>query len=186
MSPLKHIFPKKYRACYHFFQNAKILPKINSIDSTFLKDSLREYLIWAESERKALLNPLLPIVLIPIKLQDLEKLQRPFEFKQIIQRTLPNFKDAAIITANKATRFSKNPISLNYILVQVNEIGIDKANDIAFISHNIDNLSPPFQNFLIKGERMKFEYALMLASAYCLSVNADTVYYYRNEDFKWK
>ena len=91
-----------------------------------------------------------------------------------------------ISTADKATEFTENPISLNYILVQVNEIGVDKANDIAFISHNMDHFTPPIQKYLIKGERMKYEYAIMLASAYCLSVNADTVYYYRNEDFKWK
>ena len=72
------------------------------------------------------------------------------------------------------------------ILVQVNEIGIDKANDIAFMSHNMDHFTPTIQKFLIKGERMKYEYAIMLASTYCLSVKADTVYYYRNEDFKWK
>ena len=160
--------------------------KRNIIDGTILTDSLREYLVWAENERETSLNPFLPIVLIPIKLRELEKLQRPFHFKKIVQSTLPKFQDAVISTADKATEFSENPISLNYILVQVNEIGIDKANDIAFISHNTDHFTPPIQKFLIKGERMKYEYAIMLASAYCLSVNADCVYYYRNEDFKWK
>ena len=160
--------------------------KRNITDSAILKDSLREYLVWAENEQKTSLNPFLPIVLIPIKLQEVQKLQPPFYFQQIVQSTLPKFQDAVISTADKATEYSENPISLNYILVQVNEIGIDKANDIAFISHSMDHFTPPIQKFLIKGERMKYEYAIMLASAYCLSVNADTVYYYRNEDFKWK
>lgn len=160
--------------------------KRNIIDGTILKDSLSEYLIWAKNERETLSNLFSPIVLIPIKLQELEKLQHPFHFKQIVQSTLPIFQDAVISIADKATEFYENPISLNYILVQVNEIGIDKANDIAFISHNMDHHTPPIQKFLIKGERMKYEYAIILASAYCLSVNADTVYYYRNEDFKWK
>ena len=160
--------------------------KRNIIDCTILKESLCEYLIWAKKEQKTSSNPFLPIVLIPIKLKELEEIQHPFHFKQIIQSTLPIFQDAVISTAEKSLEFCENPISLNYILVQVNEIGIDKANDIAFISHNMDHFTPPIQKFIIKGERMKYEYAIMLASAHCLSVNADTVYYYRNEDFKWK
>ena len=156
------------------------------INGTILKDSLREYLIWAEIERETSSKPFLPTVLIPIKLQELEKLQHPFYFKQIVQSSLPIFQDALISMAEKSTEFHENPISLNYILVQVNEIGIDKANDIAVISHNMDHFTPPIQKFIVKGERMKYEYAIMLASAYCLSVNADTVYYHRNEDFKWK
>jgi len=160
--------------------------KRNIIDGTILKDSLREYLVWAKNEQESASNPFSPIVLTLIKLQELEKLQHPFHFKQIVQSALPIFQNALISTANKVTEFYENPISLNYILVQVNEIGIDKANDIAFISHNMDHCTPPIQKFLIKGVRMKYEYAIMLASAYCLSVNADTVYYYRNEDFKWK
>ena len=82
----------------------------------------------------------------------------------------------------KCSRFLEVP----YILVQVNEIGIDAANDIAIISHNRIGLRSDRQEFLLKGERMKFEYAVALASAYCLSREADVVYYFRNEDFKWK
>ena len=160
--------------------------KRNIIDVAILTGSLREYLIWAENQRATSKNPFLPIVLIPIMRQELEKLGHPFYFEQIAQSVLPKFQDAVISTADKATEFSDKPISLNFILVQANEIGIDKANDIAIISHNMDHLTPPIQNFIIKGERMKYDYALMLASAHCLSVNANTVYYYRNEDFKWK
>ena len=99
--------------------------KRNIIDGTILKDTLREYLVWAENERETSSNPFLPIVLIPIKLQDLEELQHPFHFKQIVQSTLPKFQDAVISTADKSTEFHENPISLNYILVQVNEMGAD-------------------------------------------------------------
>lgn len=159
--------------------------KRNIINGTILKDSLREYTIWAENERVTSANPFQPVALVPITRQELEMLESPFSFKQITQCILPKFQDAIMSTVDKSTKFSNQPISLNYILVQVNEIGMDKANDIAFISHNKDSFTPE-QNLIIKGERMKYEYAIMLASAHCLSVGADTVYYYRNEDFKWK
>jgi len=47
--------------------------KRNIIDGNILTDSLHEYLVWAENERETSLNPFLPIVLIPIKLQELVK-----------------------------------------------------------------------------------------------------------------
>jgi len=160
--------------------------KRNIFDGAVLTDSLNEYLIWAENERVTSGNPFQPVVLIPITRQELEMFESPFYFEQIAQFTLPKFQDAVMSIADKSTEFPDQPISLNYILVQVNEIGMDKTNDIAFISHNKDNFDPLKQDFIIKGERMKYEYALMLASAHCLSVGADIVYYYRNDDFKWK
>jgi len=160
--------------------------KRNIINDAILADSLRGYIIWAENERATSTNPFQPVVLIPITRQELEMIESPFSFEQIAQCTLPKFQDTVMNIAAKSTEFHDQPISFNYILVQVNEIGMDKANDIAFISHNKDNFNSPKQNFIIKGERMKYEYALMLASAHCLSVGADIVYYYRNDDFKWK
>lgn len=73
-------------------------------------------------------------------------------------------------------------------MVEVQEIGIDKANDVAFISHiTIDDLLEDMQQtFLLQGERIKYEYAILLASSYCIALNAERVYYIRNEDFKWK
>ncbi len=125
-------------------------------------------------------------MLIQATRQDLEMLGSSFYFEQISELMLPRFQDALMNIAEKSATFSSQPISLNYILIQVNEMGMDKANDIAFISHNMDGLTTSKQKFIIKGERMKYEHALMLGSAHCLSVGADTVYHYRNEDFKWK
>ncbi len=47
--------------------------------------------------------------------------------------------------------------------------------------------SPGFEKevSIIYGERMKFEYALALASAYCIRVDADCVYYLRDTYYKW-
>jgi hypothetical protein len=158
--------------------------KRNIINGAILTNSLREYILWAENERETSINPFQPIVLIPITRQELEMLEHPFSFNQLSKCTLPKFQGVLLSTAENSTEFPSQPISLNYILAQVNEIGMDKANDIAFISHNNDKFSPE-QNMIIKGERMKYEYALLLASAHCLSIGADTVYHYRNEDFKW-
>lgn len=74
------------------------------------------------------------------------------------------------------------------IFVEVQEIGMDKANDIAFISHvKYDAESNTTKGeWHIYGERIKFECALLLATSYCIELNAEAVYFIKNEDFKWK
>lgn len=74
------------------------------------------------------------------------------------------------------------------IFVEVQEIGMDKANDIAFISYvKYDEASNTTKGeWYIYGERIKFECALLLATSYCIELNAEAVYFMKNEDFKWK
>jgi hypothetical protein len=155
-------------------------------DDSILTNSLSEYIAWAKKEQANLYDPFQPIVLIEITEQELKLLKAPFCFDKIKKCIMPKFQDKVIRIAENSIELPDQPISLNYILVQVNEIGMDKANDIAFISHNNDKSFQPKQKFIIKGERMKYECALLLAAAHCLSLGADVVYYYRNDDFKWK
>lgn len=88
-----------------------------------------------------------------------------------------------------------NPIEYNgefkhntLIFVEVQEIGIDKANDIAFISYvKYDKKSDITKGeWYIYGQRIKFECALVLATTYCIELDAEAVYFMKNEDFKWK
>jgi len=160
--------------------------KENIYDDHMLKNSLREYLAWAEQTKRTSSDKLHPIVLTPLNLVDLQTLAPNFTFDDLTQLALPKFQEDIKRTVDRILEFPDRPISLNYILVQVNEIGIDRVNDIAMISHDRIGLVSDKQEFLLKGERMKFEYAIVLASAYCLSREADVVYYVKNEDFKWK
>jgi hypothetical protein len=159
---------------------------ISEVDNYLLRNNLKDYLTWVEKERKDNDDLLKPIVPIKISKEELIKISPPFSFNGIGIALLPVFQEEVVKIAENSYEFNNTPISNNYILLQVNEIGMDKANDIAFISHNRTRMSGETQEYLIKGERMKFEYALTLASAYCLSLNADAVYYMINEDFKWK
>jgi len=70
----------------------------------------------------------------------------------------------------------------NFILVEVVEIGMDKANDIAYISHITNNK----QDVIIDGKRLQYLYAIELAVALCTMVKSKKIYYIRNEDYKWK
>ncbi len=156
------------------------------LDDGILLNNFDDYLNWAKIERESNQDKLKPTVLILISINDTKFLGNDFRFSDITKYALKKFQHSINIVIKYSFELPEHPLSLNYILLQVNEIGIDKANDIAFISHNIEGLYTSKQTYVIKGERMKFEYAIALASSYCLSLEADTVYYYRNEDFKWK
>lgn len=155
-------------------------------ENSAMRNSLIEYLGWADQEVLESNDLLRPLVLVKVPLGDIIELGLGFTYEDINSLAVMRFQTDVKNVIEQAIEFPSSPVSLNYILVQVNEVGIDKANDIAFISHNLDSLGDEKQDFVVRGERMKFEYALTLASAYCLAKNADIVYYLKNEDFKWK
>jgi hypothetical protein len=155
-------------------------------DQYMLRDSHREYLTWAKNELVTSTDKFHPIVLTKMTIKKIRTLSPDFSFDDLTRLALSVFQEEITNTVDRIIEFPSRPISSNYILVQVNEIGIDKANDIATISYNTVGLDSERQEFLIRGERMKFEYAIALGSAYCLSRQADVVYFYKNEDYKWK
>lgn len=151
-------------------------------DRYLLQDNLKKYIFWTENKKLMNDNVFRPIIPIQIPKEDLIKISGPLNFSKICNFLLPIFQKKVIQIYDRRVEFDNTSERDNYILLQVNEIGMDKANDIAFISHITNNS----QQYLITGERMKFEYAIMIASAYCLSLNSNKVYYLVNDDFKWK
>lgn len=169
-----------------FDHNSYEYAKNNILNDKILKESLNNYLLWVEKEKKSVKDKYKPSVPISITDDEIKSLGTGFIFSDITNYVLEKYQILINKIMDNSLKFPKNPLSLNYILLQINEIGIDKANDIGFISYNTNGLLSNNQEFIIKGERMKFEYGLALASSYCLSLGADIVYYHRNEDFKWK
>lgn len=170
---------------------ATLIPRFNSEnyqaakklinDSWTLKDNLKEYLIWLEKEieeQSTLFRPLIGI-------EVLCKNMNISSFQELCEVAVGVFNQQIYKIIDGAHEFTKEHQSLNYILLNCIEIGIDKANDLAYIDHV--NEYPWLENkiSIVSGERMKFEYALTLASAYCLKVGADCVYYLRDETYKW-
>lgn len=150
-------------------------------DSWWLKSSLNEYLAWLSKEIdkcSLLLRPLIGID-IPCENLDVSSFQDLCKIStDIFQKQIDNIIDGA-------SDFSENHQSLNYILLTCIEIGIDKANDISYIEHIKEFPGLESKKTIISGERLKFEYALIIASAYCIKVGADCVYYLLDESYKW-
>lgn len=162
--------------------------KTNLIQSEILQNSLDDYMQWIKNKQKSFENSLQIIVPIMMTIKELEDLKIPFSINEIQNNVNLKYENLYNEIKDKSIEYSNDIFYKNFILLEVQEIGIDKANDIAYISNIIfDNNSKTFkQNWLVYGERIKYEYAMSLASSYCLLLDAKIVCYHRNEDFKWK
>lgn len=161
-------------------QNYEIAKKIID-DNWKLKDNLQTYLIWLEKEIEECSTIFRPLIGIEISCKNLSA----STFQELCEVSVEVFNQQIHKIIDGASEFTKEHQSLNYILLNCIEIGIDKANDIAYIEHVNEYPGLEYNKRFVSGERMKFEYALTLASAYCLKAGANCVYFIRDETFKW-
>lgn len=170
---------------------ATVLPKLDAKsyrvaekrikDLWQLKGGLQNYVEWVSDRIEKTSSQFRPLIAVPVPaeeaqvnyFQDLCEMATGI-FEMEIQRIIRN-----------ASLFTESHQSLNYILLTCVEIGIDKANDISFIEHIKEFPGLEKRSSIVEGERLKFEYALAVASSYCIKVGADCVYYLRDEKYKW-
>lgn len=170
---------------------ARILPELDADsykiaassikDDWMLKEDLRSYAAWLSDEMKQKISLARPLIAVrvPAEKAGVES----FHDLCAAAADIFNMEIHRIIEA--ASEFTETHQSLNYILLKCVEIGIDKANDISYIEHFIEFPGLERNSLIIDGERLFFEHALAVASAYCIKVGADCVYYRRNEKYKW-
>jgi hypothetical protein len=179
--PLVTIIPIFSYESYEYFKN-------NIIQKNTIQNTLEEYIKPIKEKAKKLRDKIQTLVPISISINELKTLKIPFsiyDIQKIADEKYENFLDEI---KNESIQYSGEFLNKNFIFVEVQEIGIDKANDIAFISTiNYDEETRDFtQKWLVYGERISYEYGFILASSYCISLGSEKVYYYRNEDYKWK
>lgn len=150
-------------------------------DNWNLKENLHKYQIWVEKRIEEYSTLFHPLIGIEISCEN----QNICSYQELREFSVEVFDQQIRKIIDSSREFTKEHQSLNYILLNCIEIGIDKANDLAYINHISEYPNMEYDKTIIDGERMKFEYALVLASAYCLKVGADCVYYVRNETYKW-
>jgi len=152
-------------------------------DSSILKDSLNSYMEWIENNSIEQKNKIVVKIYIELEIKDLNRLTKPFQIDSIQKSANAIRKLLSEEIRNEMSEYRDEVICNNYILVEVIEIGMDKSNDIVYISHITNNIK---QEMIIEGKRLKYEYAIEVAIALCMIVRADKVYYIQNEDYKWK
>lgn len=151
-------------------------------DSWIFKDSFSDYQVWVEEEIAKSNNIRQPLV--PIKISKVDISYGIFsDLSEIASKT---FRDQVKKIIDNATEYSDSHQSLDYILLRCAEIGIDKANDLSWISHERELPGVERSTPILEGERIKFEYALAIAATYCIQRDANCVYFYKDETYKWK
>ena len=159
----------------------------NVLQKNSLQNSLIEYLEEMTLRTKHLEDKIHAIVPIHVSVEEIEEYEIPFSLNLIQELANEKYEYFLNIIDNEAEKISDEHSCKNFIFLEVQEIGIDKANDVAFISrityNEFDEIN---QEWIIFGERLSYEYAFTLASSYCIALQAEQVHYYRNEDFKWK
>lgn len=157
--------------------------KENIENKDILQNTLNDYLEWIKENPIQAENIIKIMVYIELNFNDFKDINTPFNANNIQQLANSKYEEIYKKIKNEMIAYKENIECDNSILVEVHEIGIDKANDIAFVSHITNNSR---QEYLIDGVRIKYEYAISLAISLCMVLKAEKVYFIRNEDFKWK
>jgi len=157
--------------------------KKNMADMSILMDSLNNYIEWIKHNQIEQENKIMMKIYIELDIKDLNQLVKPFQVGDIQKLATKISKSINENIKNEISEYSDGVVCDNYILVEVIEIGMDKANDLAYISHITNNIR---QEIIIDGKRLKYAYAIEVAVALCMVLKADKVFYVRNEEYKWK
>lgn len=179
--PLVTVIPIFSNESYDYFRN-------NIIQKDFIQDTLEKYLEDIRDKAKELRDEIQTLVPINISIEEMNNFKIPFSINKIQELANDKYEFFLKKIKNESIEYSDKFFDKSFIFLEAHEIGIDKANDIAFISKIIykEESEEFHQEVLLDGERISYEYAFALASSYCISLGAEKVYYYRNEDYKWK
>jgi len=166
-----------------FDEEAYLYAKQNMLNNDILKNSLIEYIEWVQNNPTRAENRIIVEVYIDLYLDDLKKINKQLDINNIQDLANKKYEILYKKIELEMIEYQRNSKCDNFILLETQEIGIDKANDVAFISHITNNSR---QEYLIDGKRIIYENAVALAISLCIDLKAEKVYYIRDEDFKWQ
>jgi len=152
------------------------------IQKELLQNSLKDYFKWIEDNPIKSESKFKVVVYIALTKEDLHNNKHPFSINDIQKCANLRYETLFKKIQTSMIEYSDKIDKGNFILLETQEIGINQANDIAYISHIEDDKK---QNWIIEGKHIKYEHAVALAIALCLIIKAERVCYIRNEDFKW-
>lgn len=162
--------------------------KENLYEKNILMETLKEYNDWIENNPIDLQTNIQVFLNVELTIKDLNLIQSPFYMQDIQDLAHKKVEEMRKKLENNLEKFTPKINSNNFILIETQEIGMDKANDISFISHiTYDPKSrKSTQEVLINGKRIHFDYAVELGIALCIALKADKIAYIKDETYKWK
>ncbi|TKJ35443.1 MAG: hypothetical protein CEE38_14810 [Planctomycetes bacterium B3_Pla] len=181
--PVATCFPKLSKTNWCMFKEA--MP-----NESKLQDDYASWLRWAKEQEQKGGNKFQPFVGIDIEYEDCISCYRQegekLSFSNLccVASEIFNIKIRSIIDG-AINKLESSIVLPTYIFLLTEEIGKDKAFDISSIYYF--NETPGFErdDIIVANERLFFEYALALASAYAVSMDLEAVVYEKNERYAW-
>ena len=156
-------------------------------DSFYLKETYSDWLSFQQRETSCN-DPLKPFVCLRICPKKFTSWCK--EFTQEL-----TFKSLCLhVNALFEEKVKKiPPISIDdaldvpeYVILVIEEIGQDEANDYGSIIHVTNNFDKKEEEILVDNEPMFFELGLAYAATYAVKFDLSTVFYQRNRKYVWE
>ncbi len=181
--PVATVFPNVSKEEWKIFVKETSFP--------FWKNNYQEWFRFKEKENLNACKPLKPFVQVHVTFSGysewIEKRGEQLSISSLSRYGVELFQeeiDKQIERASECGSF--NLVALKYVLVIVEEIGQDKANDIASIFLVEEVMGKERVTPLAKNQPIFFEYALCLACAYAVKYGAGKVLYEIDKTFGWE
>jgi len=158
-------------------------------DEYYFKNSYADWLIFVESEEQRCGSRHQPFVEIPLSKVQIDDLtyQDEISFYDLVKKSSQTFESNVRKIIESAKELSEQRIEiLSYVLVEIHEIGRDKGNDFCQIFEVRTINGEICKKILVEYLRAYEEYAIAVASAYCLKSGFDSVLFTRNQKYGWK
>ncbi|MCK4641209.1 MAG: hypothetical protein KAU06_07725 [Candidatus Marinimicrobia bacterium] len=181
--PVATCFPKLSRTNWSKFK------EIMS-DESKLQDDYASWLRWAKEQEQQGGTDLQPFIAIDIEYEDfISWYRKAGESLSIF--TLCCFAVAVFqtkissIIEGAINKMESNLVIPSHIFLLTEEIGQDRAFDISSIYYINETSGFERNDIIVANQRLFFEYALALASAYAVQMGIETVAYEKNEKYAW-
>jgi len=180
--PVGIIFPKLNKENWEKFREKECY-------DTAFKETYREWLDFAAEERAKNNDELMPFIEIEITYEEFCNKYDENEayFILLCEYATEVFQKRIndVIAAAK-DQAEANIILPKYILLVVEEIGNDKANDLSSIYLLRQSLGQKNVDTILKNKNLFFNYSLALASSYAVKHNISNVIYHRDQTYMWQ
>jgi len=180
--PVGIIFPKLNKENWEKFRDKECY------DAKF-QDTYREWLDYTSEKRSENNDELKPFIEMEVTYDEFCKSYDENEAyfinlceyaTEVFQKRITGIIDAA------KDQSDVHIILPEYILLVVEEIGKDKANDLSSIYHVRHSLGQQVVDTILKNKKLFFEYSLALASSYAIKFNLSNVLYQRDQTYMWQ
>lgn len=180
--PVGIIFPKLNKENWEKFREKECY-------DTAFKDTYIEWLDYAAEKRAENNDELKPFIEIEITHDEFCKKYDENEayFVHLCEYATEVFQKRITDVIDAAKDQAEVQIILpEYILLVVEEIGQDKANDLSSIYHVRQSLGQQNVDTVLENKKLFFEYSLALASSYAVKHSISNVIYQRDQTYMWQ